>query len=47
MEKTKLDILIDRRDKLLEDSKPLIKEQKHLDSGTEDGGIKVHTKVII
>jgi hypothetical protein len=38
MQKIKLDILIDRRDKLLENTKPLIKEQKHLDSGTEVGG---------
>jgi hypothetical protein len=28
MQKTKLDILIERRDKLLEDSKPLMEEQK-------------------
>ena len=35
MQKTKLDILIERRDKLMEDAKPLIEEQKHLDDGTE------------
>jgi hypothetical protein len=28
-------MLIERRNKLLEDAKPLMEEQKHLDAGTE------------
>jgi len=31
----KLDILIERKEKLLEGSKSLMKEQKHLDNNTE------------